>query len=423
MSLIGPYPSGIQERRRSHEERERNHGDWIAHVRSNLAELSSGTGNLATLYWTGKAYFGSLVEARGSCPKERIRSLFRNEEPLVEAALAGMRGTLSRSDVPDPAEIISNVGSGQEYRVALPFLAGMEEIEPETLLRLSDRQVRQALAFRYCSPALRLRQQDSAWYRTLLDRCPETVADVLVRCAASILRSGKHDYSIAHQLLGEDHARVARHAAMPLLRGFPLRCTAAQLQNLDELLHAAHRYADRRSFLELIAAKVSRPSMTVAQRVHWLAMGVIVRPRSYLDPLRDFVRRRERRMSHLAEFLLRAGPTIDELTVPALKYYISLLGSTLGRWFSHDSYVLATESASVAPCVYQMIERLAALPDPEARAALDELATDEALSSWKVNLVAARDRQTRGAARRPPPASRRRPGLRDLARWSSREPG
>ena len=142
-----------------------------------------------------------------------------------------------------------------------------------------------------------------AWYRTLLARCPETVADVLVRCAASILRGGKHDYSIVHQLLAEDHARVARHAAMPLLRGFPMRCTAAQLQSLDDLLHSAHRYADRRSFLELIAAKVSRPSMTVAQRVHWLAMGVIVRPRSYLVPLNDFVRRRERRISHLAEFI------------------------------------------------------------------------------------------------------------------------
>lgn len=98
-------------------------------------------------------------------------------------------------------------------------------------------------------------------------------------------------------------------------------------------------------------------------------------------------------MSHLAEFVLRAGPAIDELTVPALKYYISLLGSTLGRWSSYDSGVLATESASVAPCVSEMIQRLAVLPDPEASAALDELATDEALSSWKLNLVTARDRQ------------------------------
>ena len=391
------YPSGLEERRSSREQRERNHANWIAYVRKSVAELRSGTGSLDTLYWIGKAYFGSLTEARGGSPEARIRNLFRDEEPLIEAALAGLRGALSRNDVPAPAEIISITGSGQEYRVALPFLAGMEEIEPEAVLRLSDRQVRQALAFRYGSPALRTGQQGSAWYRTLLDRCPETVADVLVRCVATILRRGKHDYSIVysivHQLLMEDHARVARHAAMPLLRGFPLRCTAAQLRNLDDLLHAAHRYADRRCFLGLIAEKPSRPSMTVAQRVHWVAMGVIVRPDSYLGPLKDLVQRRERRVSHLAEFLRRAGPAIDELTVPALKYYISLLGSTVGRWMSRDSDIMETESSSVAPRIYEMIQRLAVLPDPEASEALDELASDTALSSWNLNLVTARDRQ------------------------------
>ena len=388
-----PYPSGLQERRSSLEEREQNHGNWIAHVRSNVAELRSGTGSLDTLYWTGKAYFGSLMEARGGSPDERIRKLFRDEEPLIEAALAGMRSTLSRNDVPDPVEIISISGSGQEYRVALPFLAGMEEIEQEAVLRLNDRQVRQALAFRYGSPALRLGQQGSQWYRTLLDLCPETVADVLVHCIATILRRGKHDYSIVHQLLMEDHARVARHAAMPLLRGFPLRCTAAQLQNLDDLLHAANRYCDRRSFLGLIAKKLTRPSMTIAQRIHWLAMGVIVRPDCYLDPLKDLVQRRERRISHLAEFLRRAAPTIDELTVPALEYYISLLGSTLGRWISRDSDIMETESSSVAPCIYEMVQRLAVLPDPEASAALDALTSDPSLASWDLNLITARDRQ------------------------------
>ena len=386
------YPSGLDERRRAREERYRNHANWIAYVRMSAAELRAGTCSIDILYFTGKAYFGSLTEARGDSPGERIRNLFRDEEPLIEAALAGLRSTLSHDDVPAPAEIMSIAGSGQEYRLALPFLAGMEEIEPEAVLRLNDKQVRQALAFRYCSPALRTGQQGSGWYRMLLDRCPETVADVLVRCAATILRGGKHDYSIVHQLLMEDHARVAQHAAMPLLRGFPLRCTAAQLRNLDDLLHAAHRYVDRRSFLGLIAEKLSRPSMTVAQQLHWLAMGVIVRPDCYLGPLKNLVQRKERRISHLAEFL-RASPAVDELMVPALRFYISLLGSTVGRWLARDSDIMETESSSVAPCIYAMIQRLAVLPDPEASEALDELASDAALSSWNLNVVTARDRQ------------------------------
>lgn len=386
-------PDGLEERRRSCEERERNHASWIAYVRSHATDLRSGKSALDILYQVGKAYFGSLMEARGGSPQERIRNLFRNEQSLVDAALTGLRGTLSRADVPAPGEIIGLVGSGQEYRMGLPYLAGLEEFEPKAVLRLSEMQVRQALAFHYGAPARRTGDQGSGWYRMLLERRAETVADVLVQCVAATLRRGQDDYAIVSQLLMDDHARVARHAAMRLLRGFPLRATMPQLQNLDHLLHAAYRHADRQSFLELIAERLSLSSMTVAQRVHWLAMGVIVCQNSYLDPLQEYVQSGEARISHLAEFLLRAGPTIDELTIPALKYYISLLGSTVARWVSNDSDIIATESASVAPCVYEMIQRLAALPDPQASAALDELAADTALSSWKSNLVTARDRQ------------------------------
>ena len=374
-------------------ERERNHDNWIAFVRSHVAALRGGECALDIMHQVGKAYFGSLMEARGEEPRERIRTLFRNEQPLVDAALAGLRATLDRGDLPASAEIIGLIGSGQEYRIGLPFLAGLEELEPEAVLLLSDRQVKQALAFHYAAPARHSGNHGAGWYRVLLERRPETVADVLVQCVFAIIRRGKDDHSFVFQLLMDDHACVARHAAMPLLRGFPLRATTAQLQNLDHLLHAAFRSVDRQSFLELITERVSLSSMTVAQRVHWLAMGVVVCPHSYLVPLQEYVQSSERRISQLAEFLLRAGPTIDELTVPALKYYIGLLGSTLGRWISHDSDVVATESGSVAPCVYEMIQRLAVLPAPEASAALDELAADPALSSWKLNLVTARDRQ------------------------------
>lgn len=227
----------------------------------------------------------------------------------------------------------------------------------------------------------------------LLERRAETVAEIVVQCVAAALRRGQDVHTIVFRLLMDDHARVARHAALRLLRRFPLRATMPQLQNLDQLLHAAHRHADRQSFLDLIAERLSLSSMTLAQRIHWLAMGVIVCPDSYLGPLQDCLRREEGRISHLAAFLRQAGPTIDDLTVTALKYYIGLLGSTLGRWISNDSDIIATESASVAPCIHEMIQRLAMIPDPEASAALNELAADAALSSWRLNLVTARDRQ------------------------------
>ena len=115
-------------------ERERNHDNWIAFVRSHVAALRGGKCALDILHLVGKAYFGSLMEARGEEPRGRIRNLFRNEQPLVDAALAGLRATLDRGDLPASAEIIGLIGSGQEYRIGLPFLAGLEELEPEAVL-------------------------------------------------------------------------------------------------------------------------------------------------------------------------------------------------------------------------------------------------------------------------------------------------
>ena len=275
--------------------------------------------------------------------------------------------------------------------IGLPFQAALD-LEPER--RLNDRQARQALAFYYSTPpALRPRTQSPEWYRTLLARDPETVADVLVKCVAAGLRNGTQDASLVHLLLEEDHACVARLAALlPLLQRFPLRCTVPQLQILDCLLHAALRYVDRLRFQELIAERLSRRSMTVAQRVHWLALGVTATSNTYLEQLQQLVQRREQRITHLVNFLATARPDIERLRAPALKYLIGLLGSTVGRWMARDSYFQSMRLGSASSCVNKMIQRLAILPEPEAGAALDELASDTALSFWHATLHQAGDR-------------------------------
>ena len=370
------------------QERKRRHGEWIAYVRSNVAELRAGRGALHILYLIANAHYGLLSEVSGESPEKRIRKLFRGDDSLIEAAFSGIRGTINRSDLPGIDQIVELTGSDQEYRIGLPFQAALD-LEPER--RLNDRQARTALAFHY-STALRLRTQSPEWYRTLLARDPATVADMLVKCVAAGLRNGTQDSSLVYLLIEEDHAGVARLVVLPLLRRFPLRCTVPQLRILDYLLHAALRYVDRLRFQELIADRLSRASMTVAQRVHWLAMGVIVASDTYLEPLQELVQRREQRITHLVDFLATAGPEIEGLRAPALKYLIGLLGSTVGRWTARDSdSQLMPGSAS--SCVDQMIQRLAILPEPEAGAALDELASDTALSFWRATLDQAGDRR------------------------------
>ena len=400
-----------RERQRYRQEWERNHRKWIAYVRSNVAELRAGRGSLYILYLIASAYYDVLSAASGESPEERIRNLFRDDDSLIEAAFSGIRGTVGRGDLPGIDQIVELTGSDREYRIGLSFQAALD-LDPKR--RLNDRQARLALAFHY-STALRLGTQSPEWYRTLLARDPTTVADMLVKCVAAGLRNGTQDYSLVYLLIEEDHAGVARRAALPLLRRFPLRCAVPQLRILDCLLHAALRYVDRLRFQELIEERLSRRSMTVAQRIHWLAMGVIAAPDIYLEQLQELVQRRERSITHLVDFLATARSDIEGLQVPALKYLIGLLGSTVGRWTARASDLQST-SGSASSRVYQMVQRLAILSEPAAGAALDELSSDTALSSWHAILDHARDRQRvlrRDAGYRHPDAAQVRSTLRN----------
>ncbi len=69
-------------------------------------------------------------------PAERLSELLGGDESLVEAVLAGLRGTVWCSDIPGVEEILRLKESSRRHRLALPFLAGLEILQRETPERL-----------------------------------------------------------------------------------------------------------------------------------------------------------------------------------------------------------------------------------------------------------------------------------------------
>ena len=243
------------------------------------------------------------------------------------------------------------------------------------------------------------------WLAWTLTHRPEIAADVLVRSVLAQLRKAANappgSRDLAHS---PDHAGVARLAAIPLLRQFPVRSASGQLSCLDRLLFAAWRHGDPDALLELIEEKHADPRMNVAQRVHWLLAGLCLAPESYVGRLESCVAGRERRVRFLAAAVPRSFPGAPGLpwrrSAPALRPLILLIGASC-RPRSPGGYarlgVPVTLEANATDRVRECIEWLARIPREDASRAL-ALSSDEDLCPGRSLLTAAAWRQA--AARR-----------------------
>jgi hypothetical protein len=219
----------------------------------------------------------------------------------------------------------------------------------------------------------------------------------------SAIRAGKEPtpfrYGLAYELRNPE---IGQLVSLPLLRGFPVRCKSEQLSTLDHLLWAALRHADRASLRKLIDMKLSRKSMGVSQRVHWLSAGLMLSPDEYRQPLEEFVGGHDDRSRQLASFCSPKGqpyigpddnfsPVADGLNTPTLELLIKLIGSAFGPVGMPWGWVRSEHLAQNK--VTELIQRLASSPDKDATQALAALAADERLHKWKDELDEAVSRQ------------------------------
>lgn len=370
----------------------------LEYVRSNEVPLRENKAAPDLLHKMAEVYF------RDDDGPKAIKDEFQGDHGLIDAALKGLRGTVDREDVPDINEILDLRERGRRHYLDLPFLAGLAELErtapEEAPSRWDDSQIRKAIAFYYCAALLNYRPE---WYRRLLAARPEIVAKVQVQFAICEFRgSCEHIHKIEELAHDPDHAQVARHASLPVLRAFPPRRTQKQIKYLDDLLWAAIQHADRSSLQDLIERKLSRKSMNDTQRVHWLAAGLIVSPRKYNDLLRDFVQGQEGRILHLTAFFCPQTSALFssfgesriayELGIPGLGLLIHLVGSYVGPdLLNADGEFTPAKQAS--RLVNDLIQRLAASPSKDASDALDRLLDDSSLSRWRDILSRAQDAQ------------------------------
>ena len=412
LSSTGGRERDVHERTNAKEQRRQR--EWCDRIKPHEAALRENKAPPVLLYQLARAYLGGYGDIQAPAPRDRLRRLLGDDETLIEAVLEGFRGSITRSDLPSDTEVIEHGRQNRIHHLVLPFMAGLQEISRANAsggVSLDAKQMRLALTIHYnvplwiphLGPNAPLADEPPAWYRSLLASSPEAVSQVLIRSTRSKLRNGAVSLSELYQLANDDeHARVASLASLPLLEAFPPRCTAAQLPGLRHLLTAAHRHGEKAQFLDLIKRKLDLTSMSVAQRVYWLAAGLRASPDLYREKLQSYVSANERRVRILAQFVTGEGfPSSvgDFQDAPVLQTLIRLLGASYGPYDpllkdpKEGGVVTSAQHASMF--VQRCIERLASLPSNDAVAAFEDLSANEALVQWRSHLKDASYRQRR----------------------------
>ena len=367
---------------------------WVDSIRSQADALRENRADpallfeLAVVHLDVRAFLPSHLGGKGL--KDALA-----DDDLYEAAMAGLRGTVCRSDVPEVEEIISAGTESRMDYLGLPFLAAMDDIDrtdPAQLDGLDRHQMQQALAFHYCIPTGH--GYDPGWYLRWLQTHPELVVDVLIQFAAPAIGSNQSAPVLANLAYSNDHAKLAELASLQLLKLFPLHCETHYLSNLDYLLWAALQYADQPALQTLIEEKLSCDNMDGTQRVHWLATGVVAAPDTYRQALTSFIGDDEAPVRDLTKFFCA-----DE----ALPFLVNVLdASTLQLLINMLAAVFVPpdqEGGRITPEVFaemqirQMIDRLSTLPGIDATQALQELVADTSLSEWRFSFEQAQERQ------------------------------
>lgn len=377
-------------------EAERQRG--IEYVRGQAAALRRNEAPLSLLHDLARVYFRHMVSpAKPQEPIDRISDSLGADDELVQAALSGLRDSPWRSELPPPEEIIQISRRSRQHFLAYPVQAGLDLLHqhnPERLQELSDRQVATVLACYYCSPGSF--SNSPPWHRVLAARRPELVAEVGTAVAVAELRAnGGYSTSVNALVDMDEHPDLRHDALLEVLSKFPPRARLESLRTLDFLIWNVLGYSDSKPLLQLIETKLANTSMGVAQRIHWLAAGVMAAPDRYPEQMARYVRGGQRRVRQLTEFFDAELPRVldgAEFAAATLSVLIELMGPAFAPDSLYESGVLTLEMKASRQ-IERFIRQLSALPGTDAAQGLARLLDDPSLRRWSAHLERARDDQ------------------------------
>ena len=361
--------------------------ELVAKIIEYLDAVESGTAPTKIFYHLATAYLGRNLHVReGDTPQERLYDLLKDEH-LVEVALTGLKNCITRSDIPSYSSVLERKVKGKVHHLSYALAAGIEELtrkNPGAVDDISAEALKSAVAARLCI----LIAEPYDWHDRLLSETPDLVAEVTIDYFRLMLTSGG---SCLHQanLLTHDtkYQSVVTLVAIPVLERFPVKSTKKQLATLAELLQAAREHNSDK-LPPLVEKKLKYKSLTVGQKVHWLAMGTLIASEQYLNQLESYISRKPGRAEYLASAVYRWSSNnhlLDTLNENALHILMRIIvrGDKRAKQPGRARF---RDGLEAEDSVKRLIASLASKTSDAASDAFQQMLDDDSLQEWHLLL-------------------------------------
>ncbi|OHX37469.1 hypothetical protein BJL95_05450 [Methylomonas sp. LWB] len=372
----------IESKAKWQRQRKRELDEKLSFFYANLDGIAAGTAE-PFVYDQISQYFDDSVSVSGKSNEQRLAEYLNDDDILIKSAKSGLRKILDRTDIPGAEEILAADVKNEYHYIRRPFLVCIESLYLENnkfLETLSDNLINSALAFCFTQSAFK-----DEWFKSLCYSRSDFVAKsysayitTLLNAKARFIHGISCITSYAHGV------PIARRIVLPLLEKYPIRGYKDHIHHLKYLLKAAIAEAERIELRALIEKKLACKGMDLAQRIYWLATGLIIEPIIYETKIQLEVTDNAIRINHLSSFLLpRHGnePYFGLERITTMGMLIALLAPRCQpNWPRGGGFV--TRAMEERDYVRYLINNLAANPAEEAAKVLAELLEQPKLIAW-----------------------------------------
>lgn len=395
-----PYPPDaeqlewLEQEREIEKEEAQNDKEELAFLSKELPKLAGNEASLSLLVFIGEGL--RTFEKYPPPPQERLLEKLHNKPLWVQMALAGLRHCLRVSDqLPRVADILVSYRKGQRYNMGTPLLTAMQLRYDETPVTATSTALDLDGALLETLVALHLTKAfggTSEWFTALAQAQPDLVSGVMLPYMQQRFADKAEHVHGLYELTQDPHyLAVAQRVVPALVQALPRKIGSKQLSSLRGLIACLLRTLDPDQQLALLAQRLAKPGMDIAQHVYWLTAGVQLDPTSYLPRLQQYLKGNEMRVAHACALLRE--PNLDEtaltqLTLEAKAYWVELLGERYPPSLRPDHRVatIVTPDMESTEFVRALIAHMSADPSDAACQALGSLAQKPQLKHWTEHL-------------------------------------